>query len=58
MDLETQARERTCEETVREYAEQMESGIMFPPVAGFFDVDTQEYILADGFHRLLGLVQK
>ena len=53
MDLDTQAREKTCENTVQEYAEAMENGVTFPPVAVFFDTDTQEYILADGFHRLL-----
>ena len=57
MDRNTQARKETCEETVREYAELMEGGATFPPCTVFFDVDTQEYIMADGFHRLLAHLQ-
>ena len=52
MDLETQARSETGADTVQEYAELMENGVTFPPLSVFFDVETQEYILADGFHRL------
>jgi len=51
-DLNTQAREKTCEDTVREYAEAMESGKRFPPIIVFFDIENAIYILADGFHRL------
>ncbi|MCL2623152.1 MAG: hypothetical protein FWD31_05730, partial [Planctomycetaceae bacterium] len=51
-DLNTQAREKTCDETVREYAEAMENGTRFPPIVVFFDLENELYILADGFHRL------
>ena len=51
-DLNTQAREKTCDETVREYAEAMENGKRFPPITVFFDLENEQYILADGFHRL------
>ena len=51
-DLNTQAREKTCEETIREYAEAMEDGKRFPPITVFLDIDNDQYILADGFHRL------
>jgi len=51
-DLNTQAREKTCDETVREYAEAMENGTRFPPITVFFDLENELYILADGFHRL------
>ena len=51
-DLNTQAREKTCDVTVREYAEAMESGRRFPPIIVFLDIENDLYILADGFHRL------
>ena len=51
-DLNTQSREKTCDETVREYAEAMENGKRFPPIIVFFDLENDQYILADGFHRL------
>ena len=53
IDLGTQARRETNDETVQEYAELMESGVIFPSCSVFFDVETQQYIMADGFHRLL-----
>ncbi|HBT75682.1 MAG TPA: hypothetical protein DEB39_01875 [Planctomycetaceae bacterium] len=53
IDLGTQARKTTNENTVREYAEAMEAGAVFPPVTVFFDIAEERYILADGFHRLL-----
>ena len=56
-DLNTQAREKTCEDTVREYAEAMENGRRFPPIVAFYDVETDLYILADGFHRLFAHLQ-
>ena len=57
MDLNTQARKATDGETVQEYAEAMEHGAIFPPCIVFFDVETQQYIMADGFHRLLAHLQ-
>ena len=52
IDLGTQTRKEHNEATVQEYAELMENGVTFPPCAVFFDVGRQEYIMADGFHRL------
>lgn len=46
----TQARAGLNEETVAEYAEDLEGGASFPPVTVFYDGDT--YWLADGFHRV------
>ena len=51
-DLNTQARGETSDETIREYAEAMENGTRFPPITVFLDLATEQYILADGFHRL------
>lgn len=50
MDGGTQPRAQLHEETVNEYAENMEQGAEFPPVTIFFD--DKEYWLADGFHRV------
>lgn len=47
----TQPRVAINQTTVQEYAEDMHSGAVFPPVLVFFD--GQEYWLADGFHRVL-----
>ena len=51
-DLNTQARKKTCDDTVREYAEAMEKGERFPAIIVFLDLENNLYILADGFHRL------
>ena len=51
-DLNTQARKANSDETIREYAELMESGTRFPPIIVFFDIENEIYILGDGFHRL------
>ena len=51
-DLNTQARGETSDETIREYAEAMENGTRFPPITVFLDLENEQYILADGFHRL------
>lgn len=51
-DMNTQAREKTCGDTVKEYAEAMENGKRFPPITVFLDIENETYILADGFHRL------
>lgn len=53
MDLQTQTRIEIDQEVVQEYTEAMENGAKFPPIIVFFDTETQDYILADGFHRLL-----
>lgn len=47
-----QTRVALDESTVAEYAEAMRNGAKFPPVTVFCDPKTQEYYLADGFHRV------
>ncbi len=51
-DLNTQIRVDWNEEAVKEYAEAMEAGIVFPALLVFYDETNDLYILADGFHRL------
>ena len=51
IDLDIQSRVGLNEEAVQEYVEAMEEGDTFPPLLVYFDNDTNEYILADGFHR-------
>ena len=48
----TQARVQLNQEVVKEYAEKMRDGEVFPPVTVFHD--GAEYWLADGFHRYFG----
>lgn len=45
----TQPRQAINYEVVKDYAELMRDGVVFPPVTVFFD--GAEYWLADGFHR-------
>ena len=47
-----QLREALSEDVVAEYAEAMRNGAKFPPVTVFCDPKTQDYYLADGFHRV------
>ncbi len=56
-DLDTQSRAGLNEQTVTEYAEAMEAGQVFPPILVFQDETIDEYILADGFHRLAAHLQ-
>ena len=51
-DLDTQMRVTMNEEIVKEYAEAMEAGAVFPPLRAFFDEPNDLIVLADGFHRL------
>jgi hypothetical protein len=46
----TQARVSLDEKTVKDYAEAMEAGAVFPPGVVFYD--GRDFWLADGFHRL------
>ena len=46
----TQIRKQLNQDKVNEYAEQMEEGVVFPPITVFFDGSS--YWLASGFHRL------
>ena len=45
----TQARVSLNQDVVKEYAESMREGDVFPPITVFFD--GSDYWLADGFHR-------
>lgn len=49
IDKGTQSRIAISQETVDDYARQMEDGARFPPVIAFHD--GVDYYLADGFHR-------
>jgi hypothetical protein len=51
IDLDTQIRIEINEEVVKEYAEAMEAGDIFPPLLVYFDEPNNRYILVDGFHR-------
>lgn len=54
LDGGTQIREKLNDEIVKEYAERMHDGAVFPPVIVIYD--GQNYWLADGFHRLHALL--
>jgi len=45
----TQSRDKLNEDVVKEYADCMKDGAIFPPITVFFD--GSDYWLADGFHR-------
>ncbi len=47
----TQTRVSTHEDAIVSYAEEMESGAVFPPITVYYD--GAKYWLADGFHRFL-----
>jgi transposase-like protein len=47
----TQARIQTDQKTIQAYIESMQDGIEFPPVDVFCDEQSDQCILADGFHR-------
>jgi hypothetical protein len=49
IDGDTQARAKNNQETINEYAQQMQDGAVFPPVVVFND--GKHNWLADGFHR-------
>jgi ParB-like chromosome segregation protein Spo0J len=51
VDAGTQVRAAINEPTVTDYAEQMESGVTFPPIVLFHDGN--QHYLADGFHRVM-----
>jgi ParB-like nuclease domain len=50
LEGETQGRERLNPAVIRDYAEAMEEGAVFPPVVLFFDGD-QSFWIGDGHHR-------
>lgn len=51
IDCDTQSRVEMNESVIAEYAEAMERGEEFPPILVYFDERSNEFILADGFHR-------
>ena len=54
-DAGTQARFCLDEETVEDYADQMENGVEFPPIDVFHDGSA--YYMGDGFHRYFASVK-
>lgn len=48
----TQIRVKIDDAVVKEYAEAIGAGAIFPPIVVFAPKNSQRYILADGFHRL------
>jgi hypothetical protein len=53
---ETQARESTCQKTVKEYADALQSGAKFPPVIVFHDA-LDLYYVGDGTHRVMATLE-
>jgi hypothetical protein len=53
---ETQARAATCAETVKEYADALQSGAKFPPVIVFHDA-LNLYYVGDGTHRVMATLE-
>lgn len=51
-DHTTQVRVRLIPDVIDEYAEALKAGDEFPPLVVFIKPGSQDYILADGFHRL------
>lgn len=47
----TQVRKKLDKATIDEYTEALKNGAIFPPLVVFAEVDSERYILADGFHR-------
>jgi hypothetical protein len=56
-DLDTQSRVTLNDEVVKEYAEAMEAGAVFPAILVFYDESNDQFILADGFHRYAAHMQ-
>ena len=56
IDGDTQIRKQLNQDKVNEYAEQMEEGVVFPPITVFYDGSS--YWLASGFHRLFAEKQR
>lgn len=52
LDMGLQTRTETSEETIREYAESMGSGVEFPPVVVYSDPLGTRLVLAEGYHRV------
>ena len=51
IDCDTQSRVELNEAIIAEYAEAMERGEEFPAILVFFNEETDEFVIADGFHR-------
>ena len=56
IDGSTQIRKELNQDKVNEYAEQMEEGVVFPPITVFYDGSS--YWLASGYHRLFAEKQR
>jgi hypothetical protein len=56
IDGSTQIRKELNQDKVNEYAEQMEDGVVFPPITVFYDGSS--YWLASGYHRLFAEKQR
>ena len=52
----TQVRVKIQKDIVDAYREDLEDGVIFPPVVVFAEKGSERYILADGFHRLFAHV--
>ncbi len=57
VDMGTQTRESIDDDVVQEYAAAMEAGAVFPPIVVYYVEAQGEYVLADGYHRLLAHCQ-
>ena len=53
----TQVRAQISKDTVNEYAQDLKDGAVFPHAVVFREANTDRFILADGFHRLLAHVE-
>jgi len=51
IDLDTQARVKICQKTIKDYIKAMKRGVDFPAIRVFQISDSEEYVLVDGFHR-------
>jgi hypothetical protein len=53
IDQRLQSRLALTEATIADYATLLRMGVILPPVSVFLIRDTEQYVLVDGFHRLL-----
>ncbi len=47
----TQVRKKLDKDTIDQYTAALQNGAQFPPMTVFAEIDSDRYILADGFHR-------
>jgi len=53
----TQSRKKLDPDVVAQYVEDIHNGAVFPPLVVFAEVNSERYILADGFQRLQAFVE-